>query len=87
MIPAIPAHTKASLDRYVNDRIMPGGFLTAVLSNDLFGAVAHADRANLEALTEIVKYVYNELPSGCWGSKDIMWRWVENKFYDTLEQQ
>ena len=87
MIPAIPAHTKAALDRYVNDRIMPGGFLTAVLSNDLFGAVAHADRSNLEALTEIVKYVYNELPSGCWGSKDIMWRWVENKFYDTLEQQ
>lgn len=35
----IPEHTKAALDRYVNDRIPPGGFLTAVLTNDLTGAV------------------------------------------------
>lgn len=81
----IPAHTKAALDRYVNDRLLPGGFLTAVLSNDLFGAVGQADSENLAALPEIVRYVYNELPSGSWGSKDRIWRWVEDKFYDTME--
>ena len=48
----IPAHTKAALDRYVNDRLLPGGFLTAVLSNDLFGAVGSADSENLAALPE-----------------------------------
>lgn len=80
----IPAHTKAALDRYVNDRILPGGFLIAVLSNDLFGAVGKADSENLAALPEIVRYIYNEVPSGCWGTKDIIWKWVEDKFYNTV---
>ena len=35
----IPQATLDSLDRYVNHKLMPGSFLTAVLSNDLFGAV------------------------------------------------
>ena len=82
----IPAHTKAALDRYVNDRILPGGFLTAVLSNDLFGAVGKADSENLAALPDIVRYIYNEVPSGCWGTKDIIWKWVEGKFYDTVAE-
>jgi len=77
----IPDHTKAALDRYVNDRILPGGFLIAVLSNDLFGAVGRADSQNLAALGDIVKYIYNELPSGCWGSKEIIWKYVEDRFY------
>ncbi len=82
----IPEHTLGALDRYVNDRLLPGGFLVAVLSNDLFGAVGRADSENLAALADICRYVYNELPSSCWGSKDKIWAWVENKFYDTLEQ-
>ena len=80
----IPAHTKAALDRYVNDRILPGGFLTAVLSNDLFGAVGKADSENLAALPEIVRYIYNEIPSSSWGTRDIIWKWVEGKFYNTV---
>lgn len=80
----IPAHTKAALDRYINDRILPGGFLTAVLSNDLFGAVGKADSENLAALPEIVRYIYNEVPSSSWGTKDIIWKWVEGKFYNTV---
>jgi len=83
----IPAHTLAALDRYVKHHILPGGFLTAVLSNDLFGAIARADRENKLALSEICQYIYNELPGDCWGSKDIMWKWVENHFYDSVEQQ
>ena len=80
----IPAHTKAALDRYINDRILPGGFLTAVLSNDLFGAVGKADSENLAALPEIVRYIYNEIPSSSWGTRDIIWKWVEGKFYNTM---
>ena len=70
----IPAHTRDALDRYVQHKILPGGFLVSVLSNDLFGAVARADSENLAALTDIVKYIYNELPTGCWGSwEQIRW--------------
>ena len=75
----IPAHTKAALDRYVQHKILPGQFLMSVLSNDLFGAVSRADSENLAALPDIVKFIYNELPSGCWGSRAIVYRFVEGE--------
>lgn len=68
----IPEHTLAALDRYVNHRLQPGGFLTAVLSNDLFGAVSKADSFNKLALTEICQYIYNEVPSNAWGTYDVV---------------
>lgn len=82
----IPEHTLAALNRYVERRIPPGGFLTAVLSNDLFGAVAQADSQNRVALADIVAYIYNEVPGNAWGSRDTVWRWCENKFYDRVAQ-
>jgi hypothetical protein len=80
----IPQHTLAALDRYINHRILPGGFLIKVLSNDLFGAVGQADRENLAALGDIVKYIYNELPGNAWGSSDLVYKWVESRFYQSL---
>ena len=64
----IPEHTENAIERYVNERIPPGGFLTAVLSNDLAGAVARADMYNREALSDIVQYIYNRVPASAWGS-------------------
>jgi len=77
----IPQATLDSLDRYVNHKLMPGSFLTAVLSNDLFGAVGRADSENLAALPDLVKYIYNNVPSAAWGNRDAVWRYVEDKFY------
>jgi hypothetical protein len=74
----IPQHTKESLDRYVEHRIPTGGFLRAVLTNDLFGAVSRADQYNVVAIPDIVKYIYNQLPAGCWGSEEIVDRWLNN---------
>lgn len=64
----IPQATKDSLDRYVNEGIMPGSFLRAVLTNDLASAVFQADSKNLAALKDIMLYVYNEIPAHAWGS-------------------
>lgn len=80
----IPEHTRAALDRYVNQRIFPGSFLIAVLSNDLFGAMAKADFQNQSCLRDICEYIYNELPSNCWGSHDLIYKWVEKDFYNRL---
>jgi len=80
----IPAHTKAALDRYVEHKMLPGGFLMAVLSNDLFGAVGRADSENLAALPDIVKYVYNHMPADSWGSVDKVYKFVETAFYDRV---
>lgn len=56
------------LERYLNHGIEPGSFLTAVLSNDLKGAVMRADATNLHRLDQIVGYIYHHLPAHAWGS-------------------
>jgi hypothetical protein len=82
----IPAHTKAALDRYVNHKILPGGFLMKVLSNDLFGAVGQADSENAAALPDIVRYIYNQLPANAWGSQELVYKFVEDAFYNRVKE-
>jgi hypothetical protein len=65
---SIPEHTQGALRRYVENGLEPGGFLTAVLCNDLMGAIGRADWRNAAALKEIAQFVYNEIPGNCWGS-------------------
>lgn len=72
----IPSRTIEALDRYVHHRIKPGHFLTAVLTNNLFDAIERADRENMDALGEIVRYVWNQIPLACWGSKEKMDEWM-----------
>ncbi len=75
----VPHHTKAEIDRYVKDRIITGSFLHAVLSNDLFGAVIKADDFNRIALPDIVSYIHNNAPMGCYGSAQVVEDWIEGK--------
>ena len=57
-----------------------GHFLTAVLTNDLVGVVNRGDKENLAALRQIVQFVYNELPSPCWGSLTAINEWRKKQF-------
>lgn len=75
----IPPRTIDALDRYVEHRIPTGGFLQAVLENDLFAAMGKADVYNRQSLFDIVEYIYNELPRACWGSPDAVETWLEGK--------
>lgn len=75
--PSIPGTTQGSLERYVNHGISPGSFVTAVLENDLMKSVGAADLDNLIALTDIAKFVYNELPSNSWGSQNKVSAWIK----------
>ena len=70
----IPPAVRAALGHAEHGR-ETGGFVRAVLCNDLSAAVAHADSESLAALPEIVRYVYNDLPSKCWGSQDKVAAW------------
>lgn len=72
----IPNRFKVALDRYVVLCQRPGGFLTAVLSNDLTGSITRADEEALVALPHIVAYCYNRLPSNCWGSSKAVEAWL-----------
>jgi hypothetical protein len=72
----IPEHIKESLDRYVQEKTPTGGFLRAVLANDLMGAFSKGDKESLEALKDIVSYIYNKLPGDCWGSYKVVNEWL-----------
>lgn len=68
-----------SLQRYEDDHIPTGSFLRAVLENDLMEAVARADDDNKISLVAICRYVYNEMPVRCWGSRAKVRAWLEKK--------
>jgi len=70
---------KYALKRYVEDRIPTGGFLRAVLENDLLNAITRADDENVKRIREIVQYIYWELPSNCWGTPQRVFAWLERK--------
>jgi hypothetical protein len=72
----IPQDIKDSLSRYVQHKIQPGGFLIAVLANDLSESIGRADDRDITILPEIAAYIYNELPIGCWGSYDAVEKWL-----------
>lgn len=74
----IPARMLAALDRYVNQGIRPGSFLTAILANDFTEACMRADDENLRNLPAYAAYLYNELPSACHGSYPKVDAWVDN---------
>lgn len=73
----IPEHTYGALKRYVEDGIPTGGFLYAVLTNDLSGTFGKADCENIEKIKEICGFVYNEIPSGAWGNIKKVNKWIK----------
>ena len=72
----IPEHMRDAAKNYIERRIPPGSFLTAVICNDLFGAFGRADEINRDAMFDWVCFFYNEAPSACWGSPAVMDAWV-----------
>ena len=75
----IPERTKETIDLYVSHGCEPGGFMYAVLTNDLFGAIARADVENRANLQAICQYIYNDICSDCWGSKEKVQAWMKQK--------
>lgn len=80
-------HAKQDLDRYAQTGQPLGHFLTAVLENDLMGAMGHADETSRANLFEICRYVYNVLPRGCWGSAANVRAWTQRHQEDPEEEE
>lgn len=75
----IPESTLETLDLFARYAMPPGGFVSAVLSNDLMEAFGRADEHNIAAMRHICSFVYNEMPSECWGNpaKVRAWRGLQ----------
>lgn len=75
----LPAGLQSAMQLYIERAIPPGGFLTAVLSNDLRGACARADDINRHELFAIVSWLYNNAPTPCWGSPERVEKWLQSR--------
>lgn len=73
----IPPAVLDALRWYVIGHRRPGGFLIAVLQNDLSVAIARADGRSLNGLAALVMLLINDMPSACWGSEAAVAAWLE----------
>jgi len=71
----VPSHLLEALVGWGKKETFVGGFLRAVLSNDLKGAIGRADSESLEAIKSIVMFIHWELPSACQGSVEKFIEW------------
>lgn len=75
----IPPTTKEAIDRYIKEGIEPGGFIKAVLSNNLYDAIFTADSENLSNLKDIITYLYKDAPIAALGSTKAVENWIQIK--------
>jgi hypothetical protein len=73
-----PGNTAGGAKRWIENRIMPGDFLAAVIRNNLKEALGRADIENRAAIFDIVSWWYNEAPSPCWGSPEKVKAWAKS---------
>lgn len=73
----IPNYMHGGLKRYIEMGIEPGGFLMAVLENDLKTAVGQAYHINMTKLPDYARFLYNYAPSTCWGSEAKVAAWID----------
>lgn len=67
-----PPHIRESIEAYVLQGRPVGGFLHAVLCNDLMESFAKADHINIHALPHIVAYIYQRVPVHLYGGYTIV---------------
>jgi len=74
--PVIPFYTLESLEDYVIDGEMPGGFLTSALKNDLSRTFRNADSNNVKGIPALWAFMFNYIPADSWGSCDEVESWA-----------
>ena len=71
----LPGYMWEGIRHHVSVGEPTGHFLTALLSNNMADVVSHGDDNNMALLKVWVLYLYNVLPSGCWGTGDKCQAW------------
>jgi hypothetical protein len=72
----LPEGVRGGMQRYIENKISPGHFLTNLLSNDLLGTFERADLNNRNQVYDILVWLYNNAPGGCWGSPEKVEEWL-----------
>ncbi len=80
---SIPHDTKDALDDYFLRGYEPGGFITSILTNNLYGAVNSADIANRHTIYEITRWLTTNpiVPKLSWGKVELVVGWLQDEHY------
>jgi hypothetical protein len=73
----MPRELGAGLIRYLRYGIRPGGFLQAILRNDLADAARRADGVNFIRLGTYVIVLDVAAPADAWGTPEKVEAWIE----------
>lgn len=82
----LPESLRDGARLWIEHGVVPGGFLCAVIKNDLEESFALADAENGRLLCDIVRWWYNEAPGGCWGSVEEFKAW-QRRFDPQVERE
>ena len=82
---AIPDRLLESLYKYFEYGCPTGGFLHAVLSNDLCETFGRADEESRLVVFDILTFLYNYAPASCWGSPETVKVWKEDRLAERKE--
>lgn len=70
------AYMASGVRRYFEHHQEVGGFLTALLCNDLHQTIIHADDTNARYIKQWVQWLYDNAPPGSWGSEERHAAWL-----------
>ena len=73
----LPEVMQPHVRAYVEEHQPVGGFLFAVLSNNLVDAFGKADPDNRAAMREWCLWLWNDIPGKCWGSPEKVEAWLK----------
>ncbi|MBM61924.1 MAG: hypothetical protein CL484_03110 [Acidobacteria bacterium] len=73
----LPANMRGGMQRYLEQGLRPGGCLTAILANDLLGAVGRADETTLAGLWSICAFIHSHAPGNAYGSYEAVDEWCK----------
>ena len=65
------------LVRYLDGHLVAGGFLMAVLKNDLLGAFQMADAEGRDSIWGLLVWLSKYAPSSAWGSPEKVDAWIQ----------
>ncbi len=85
--PAIPDRLLEPLYGHIEHGCPTGGFLRAVLSNDLKESFGRADEESRIVLFDIVMFLYNNAPAPCWGSPEEVKAWQEKRLAEEVTER
>jgi hypothetical protein len=71
----VPSHLWGGIFNHVLEGRETGNFLSAMFENNLLNAVCGADETTLAGIRDLMLFMHNYAPAGCWGSREQLQRW------------